>query len=111
MSDLIEPLKPIGFDPADISTLNITYDIPYTDEELSYYATALVEPDLEDTEHDFGQDMVCIKQTNNPFKRYWSHFCGRRIKFFVDQYEKWGDSWMFIDEEYVVRKMSKNASN
>lgn len=111
MSDLIESLKPETVDAANAFTSSIIYDIEYTDEELDYYATALEEPDLIGTEYDFNHDMVCIQQTTNPFKRYWSHFCGRKIKFFIDQYEKWGDHWVFIDEEYVARKMSENVSN
>lgn len=107
MSDLIEPLKPDTIDAANVAMSNMTYDIEYTAEELDYYATALEEPDLEGTEYDFNRDMVCIQQTTNPIKRYWSHFCGRRIKFFINQYEKWGDHWVFIDEGYTEREMNK----
>jgi hypothetical protein len=79
------------------------YSIPYTEAELKYISAEKT-GNLEDTEFDFGFDTVAIRQTDNPFLRWWGGFCADLCLWALRQSDKYGDYYMVLDEEYENRK-------
>lgn len=87
-----------------IDSLNPTYSIPYTAAELKLLAVRMT-GDTYDTELEFYYDTVAIKQTRNPFKRFWGAICGEIAGWALRQNDKYGDYYMLLDEEYTSMKI------
>ena len=104
---LDEPIVTITNISTNTGPLPVTYDVEFSEEELQRYVQAPDEPDLTVTPYDFNYDCVCVSQTRNPFKKAWSHWHGRRLKYFIKQYEKWSDQWFVIDENYSAMKIEE----
>jgi hypothetical protein len=86
-----------------------TYEIPYTYTQIKKLFTH-IDGDVIDTEFDFEWDTVTIRKTNNFFLRLWSHTWAKVFKFSYNQYDRWGDYTMVIDEHYEDKRGKEFAN-
>jgi hypothetical protein len=92
--------------PASLPGQTITYDIPYTESELFYLAARRTGDVSEIEEYDFNWDTVRVQKTTNLLKRWWSAMCGSLAGWALKEYDRWGDYYMVIDEQYSANKIA-----